>query len=105
MVQYPGCEILNVVRNDDGGLGDDRRRNDMGILPLRSSLAQPLDGGNKSRRRGNIGDRESLFHFAPPILDFPNRDTPAGIKVPHPLRMDIVGPNRFKSLGFGKTQK
>lgn len=34
MAEHPGREIPNVVRNDDGGLGYNRRSNDMGILPL-----------------------------------------------------------------------
>ena len=103
--EHLGREILDVVCNDDGGFGGDRRGNNVGILPLPCRLAQPLDGQNQGWCRANIGDREGLFHFLSPIVDLSYRDAHAGVEVSFPFRVDIVGPNWFECVRLGKVQK
>ena len=45
--EHLGREILDVVRHYDSGLGDDRRRDTMGILPLGCRPNHALKGGNQ----------------------------------------------------------
>jgi hypothetical protein len=39
------------------------------------------------------------------MFDFISRDAHAGMQVPHPFRMDIVGPYWLERLCFGEVQK
>ena len=92
------------MRHDDSFLGDDRRRDNMGVFPPGCRLAYALNGGNESWRRRNVGRRKRPFHFAAPIFDFINRDSHAGMQIPHPFRVDIVGPYWLERLCFGEVQ-
>jgi hypothetical protein len=49
-------------------------------------------------RRGNCP-----FHFGGPIFNFINRDAHAGVLIPHPFRMSIVGPYWLERLRFGEV--
>lgn len=105
MTEHLGRKILDVVRHDNVGLGGDRRGDNVSVLPLCRRLAHALDGGNDSWCWRDIGNGKGPFHFAAPIFDLIDRDAHAGMQVPHPFRVDIVGPDWFEGLRFGDMKK